>query len=195
MRVPLSTETAWQQTHRQLHAFVARRLPRRADADDVLQHVFLQLHRQREGPQNVAAWLHRAARNAVADFYRRPEVRREESAGSAVDLEPLAEAVRSTEDGPAAARRAAAACLVPMIGRLPAAYGNALRLTDLEGRSQADAAAREAVSLSGMKSRVQRGRRLLKRMILEACRMERDGRGAVMACTPRGDGCGNRRAT
>jgi RNA polymerase sigma-70 factor, ECF subfamily len=191
MRVPLIAETAWRGMRGQLHAFVARRVPNRADADDILQHVFLQLHRQAEGPRNVGAWLHQAARNAVSDFYRKPSTRREKSAGTALDLEALGEGGRQMAEGdPARARRAAAACLLPLMERLPAAYANALRLTEIEGWSQARAAAREAVSLSGMKSRVQRGRRLLKSMVLDACRMEMDGRGGVMACTPRAGGCG-----
>lgn len=193
MRVPLIAETAWLGMRRQLHAFVARRVPSRADAEDILQHVFLQLHRQTEGPHNVGAWLHQAARHAVSDLYRKPFTRLEEQAGSARDLEALAPAAGKNEKETERARRAAAACLLPMIERLPAAYGNALRLTGIEGWSQARAAAHEAVSLSGMKSRVQRGRRLLKRLVLEACRVEIDARGGVMACHPRAGGCGKGR--
>jgi RNA polymerase sigma-70 factor, ECF subfamily len=193
VRVPLTTEGAWVGMRQKLHAFVARRVPSRADADDILQHVFLQLHRQAAGPENVGAWLHQAARNAVSDFYRKPSTRLEQAAGSALDLDLLGGRFSSDEGEADRARQAAAACLLPMIGRLPMAYGNALRLTGVYGMSQARAAAREAVSVSGMKSRVQRGRRLLKQLVLEACRMEMDGRGAVMACRPRGRGCGRPR--
>jgi RNA polymerase sigma-70 factor (ECF subfamily) len=72
-----------------------------------------------------------------------------------------------------------------MIDRLPTVYRRALVLTELQGLTQRRAAAVEAVSLSGLKSRVQRGRRLLKRMVLEACGIEVDRRGGVVACTPR----------
>lgn len=46
----------------------------------------------------------------------------------------------------------------------------ALELTDLGGMTQGDAAARLGLSVSGMKSRVQRGRRMLREEIGRCCR-------------------------
>ena len=182
VRLPVSL----QELRQRLFPFVARRVPQPEDADDVLQHVFLQLHRQREEPQHVGAWLHQAARNAVADFYRSAARRRETSAGTADDLESLGGFVPALEETDVAKAQAeAAACLRPLMERLPAHYRNALVLTELEGLSQRGAAAREGVSVSGLKSRVQRGRRLLKQKVLDACGIEVDRRGGVMGCTPR----------
>jgi len=55
-----------------------------------------------------------------------------------------------------------------MIERLSENYRQAVTLVDLEGMAQHEAAARHGLSVSGMKSRVQRGRRQLRDM-LEAC--------------------------
>ena len=55
-----------------------------------------------------------------------------------------------------------------MIERLSVEYRQAVILVDLEGLAQQEAAAQLGLWLSGMKSRVQRGRRQLKEM-LEAC--------------------------
>jgi len=55
-----------------------------------------------------------------------------------------------------------------MIERLPEDYRQAITLVDLEGMAQHEAAAQLGLSVSGMKSRVQRGRRQLRDM-LEAC--------------------------
>jgi RNA polymerase sigma-70 factor (ECF subfamily) len=55
-----------------------------------------------------------------------------------------------------------------MIERLSEDYRQAVTLVDLEGLAQQEAAAQLGLSLSGMKSRVQRGRRQLRDM-LEAC--------------------------
>jgi RNA polymerase sigma-70 factor (ECF subfamily) len=41
------------------------------------------------------------------------------------------------------------------------------------------------VSLSGMKSRVQRGRALLKRMVEDCCTIALDARGKIIGCEPR----------
>ena len=71
-------------------------------------------------------------------------------------------------------------CVTPFVARLPEAYRHAITLVELEGLSQADAAAIEGISLSGMKSRVQRGRRMLREMFEECCSLKIDARGHVM---------------
>jgi RNA polymerase sigma-70 factor (ECF subfamily) len=49
------------------------------------------------------------------------------------------------------------------------------------------------ISLSGMKSRVQRGRQQLRRMFEDCCAIALDARGHVIECEPRGCGDGDRR--
>jgi RNA polymerase sigma-70 factor (ECF subfamily) len=61
---------------------------------------------------------------------------------------------------------------------------------DIEGVTQRSAAEDEGISLSGMKARVQRGRRRLKEILLESCRIEIDRRGGVMDCEGRQGGDG-----
>jgi RNA polymerase sigma-70 factor (ECF subfamily) len=69
-----------------------------------------------------------------------------------------------------------AGCLRPMIERLPEEYRQAVVLVDLEGLGQREAAVQLGLSLSGMKSRVQRGRRQLKGMLEACCAIELDRR-------------------
>jgi len=52
------------------------------------------------------------------------------------------------------------------------------------------AAERLGLSPSGMKSRVQRGRRKLKESLLRCCRVSLNRRGDVLDVEPREDGCG-----
>jgi RNA polymerase sigma-70 factor, ECF subfamily len=59
--------------------------------------------------------------------------------------------------------------VVPFIAMLPSPYREALTLTELEGLTQKQAAGMLDVSLTGMKSRVQRGRARLRRL-LDDCR-------------------------
>jgi RNA polymerase sigma-70 factor (ECF subfamily) len=61
---------------------------------------------------------------------------------------------------------------------------------DLEGIPQKEAAMRAGISLSGMKSRVQRGRQALEALMHDCCRIETDAGGRVMDYQPRGAGCG-----
>ena len=84
-------------------------------------------------------------------------------------------------DGDAAEPRAELAhCLRPMIERLSKDYRDAINLVELEGLTQQAAATQIGVSLSGMKSRVQRGRKQLKQMLDDCCLIELDRRRAVV---------------
>jgi len=68
---------------------------------------------------------------------------------------------------------------------LPSPYREAITLTELEGRTQREAAQMLGISLSGMKSRVQRGRAKLRGMLEACCKVAVDARGKVIACEPR----------
>jgi RNA polymerase sigma-70 factor, ECF subfamily len=72
----------------------------------------------------------------------------------------------------------------PLLDRLPPEQRRALQLSDLDGLTQADAAQREGVSVSGMKSRVQRGRRRLAELLGRCCELTLDTRGVPMEYTP-----------
>ncbi len=78
-----------------------------------------------------------------------------------------------------------APCLRPMIESLPAAYADALRLTELEELPQAEAARRLGLSLTALKSRVRRGRAQLKDMLLQCCEFELSRAGRVLDYWPR----------
>lgn len=62
---------------------------------------------------------------------------------------------------------------------MPEHYRRALELTDLGGLTQERAAAQLGLSTSGMKSRVQRGRRLLREEVTRCCEVALDSRGGL----------------
>jgi hypothetical protein len=76
-----------------------------------------------------------------------------------------------------------------MIHSLPGPYREAILLTEFDGLSQVEMARRLGISVSGPKSRVQRGRRQLKNMLLDCCRFEFDRRGRVFDCQARRNDC------
>lgn len=79
----------------------------------------------------------------------------------------------------------ATARLRPFVARLPSPYREAVTLTELEGLPQKAAADMAGVSVSGMKSRVQRGRERLREMLLACCEIALDPRGHVIGCAPK----------
>jgi RNA polymerase sigma-70 factor (ECF subfamily) len=188
----------WQELQGRLRAFIGRRVRNAADVDDLVQRVLLRIV-SRAGDlrraERVHAWMYRIARNAIADHYRSPTARREQASGGILEIAaataPGIPAPTGGDDR--AALRELAACLPPMIGRLPPRYREAIRMAELEGVTQADAARHAGVSLSGMKSRVQRARLQLRALVEECCRVDLDRRGSITAFASRHParcGCG-----
>ena len=131
--------------------------------------------------ERLHAWVYRTARNVIADYYRSPSARREVLSGGAEDMASADSPSATSEEDEGAALQELAACMAPMLRRLPPAYREAVTLADLDGVNQMEAAERIGVSLSGMKSRVQRGRKQLRAVLEECCRIELDRRGAIVA--------------
>ena len=174
-------------------AFVSRRVRSREDAEDIAQEVMLRIHRHSadlERVDRMSAWVNRIAANAISDHYRRP-ARRELASGQAADVPEIAvEPSPAADDSADDVRRDLAACLAPLIERLPPLYRQALEVTEFGGLSQVEAAAELGLSVSGMKARVQRARRQLREQLLECCHVELDRRRAPTEIHPRGAVCG-----
>jgi RNA polymerase sigma-70 factor, ECF subfamily len=167
----------WAEFAGRLRAFVARRVPPGIEPDDVVQEVFLRVVRHlpslRDGDR-MEAWLFQIARNALRDAMRA----RQRRDGRTDPLEGDVPDAADTEDV-RAAEAELAPCLTPMVARLAEPYRQAIELTSLHGLSQTEAATRVGISVSGMKSRVQRARAQLKEMLLRCCEIDVDQRRGV----------------
>lgn len=178
---PARVAELWRDFAGPLRAFLRSRVRNEADADDLLQTVFLKIQRGVAGLRDAArlqGWVFRIARHALADHHRRGP--REEPTA---DLPELAEALEGEElvDLRPAVRR--------MIGMLSPEFREAIVLTEFDGLTQAQLAARLGISVSGAKSRVQRARAELRRFMDECCRFEFDRRGRVIEATARQAKC------
>lgn len=184
------TEALWQEVHEGLLAFIRRRVRSPQDAEDILQDVFLRIHRniqRMDDVQNVAGWVFRTASNAIIDHYRRRAVQT-----SALDKEAVRQAAEQSGaegESDAEAGRELAACLVPLLQRIPVPYRDAIAMTDLGGLTQKKAALHLGLTHSGMKARVQRGRTKLREALLDCCHVEFGRRNGVVDYQPRGDDC------
>ena len=168
---------------RRLRAFVSRRVRHSADVDDIVQETFLRIHRHLagvRGPDRLAAWVFQVARSAIADHHRRQGRQDREWPGDREALE-VGTAGSDFEE--------LAACLTPMIESLSPSDREAIKLSEIDGLTQREASARAGLTLSGMKSRVQRARRKLKSKLLTCCRIELDQRGGIVAHEPRDGTC------
>jgi RNA polymerase sigma-70 factor (ECF subfamily) len=182
----VETEAVWHVFHDRLRGYVSRRVRRPAEVEDIVQKVFLEIHRglprlrQRD---RVGAWLFRVAHNAVVDHYRSPVRRREVNSGGTTDLAAVVGA--SLPDDDASDSTLAARCLHPIVETLPPTDRHAIEMIELRGMTQKQAAEVAEISLTAMKARVQRARRRLKTALLECCEFVLDGRGGVIDCASR----------
>lgn len=165
----------WSEHRAQLRGYIAKRVREPDAVDDILQEVFLKASEHLQALKSrgsVAAWLYRIAANAIADHYRllRPW---EELPDDAAAAEPERDYVAEL-----------AACLQPLIAELPETYRAALLLSELEGLPQREVAERLNISLSGAKSRVQRGREKLRQRLLNCCEIE-TAHGGITGYEPR----------
>jgi len=166
-------ERLWDQYSRRLRAFIRSRVWDDAEAEDILQEVFIRIHRhlccqpEWDKPQS---WIYQIARNLIIDHYRR---RRE--------TVQLPQGLPAEPDLPEEDPEAELALsLKEMINELPEPYRQALLLTVYEGLSQKQLAESVGISLSGAKSRVQRARGKLRNMLLRCCHFEFDRRGHIV---------------
>jgi RNA polymerase sigma-70 factor (ECF subfamily) len=168
-------DAGWAETTARLRAFIAKRVDDPHIADDITQDV---LTRTLAGGglgtvDNPTGWLYRAARNAVIDHFR---TRRRHQALFDADerwSEPEATA------GPNDATRELARCLQPLVDQLPLIYRDALTRVDLHGATHLQAATAAGISVSGMKSRVQRARDQLRDLLTACCPVRTDSTGAI----------------
>ncbi len=176
----------WSQVQDRLRAFLARRVPVSVDVDDLLQEIFIKMYRARDRLDEidqVDAWLYSIARNVLIDRSRLAWSRNEVVSDAPPDQDPAGPRSLSIDDE-SGSRRELASCLRPMLAALPEDQRVALELTDLGDLTQREAAEAVGVSVSGMKSRVQRGRRGLRAELTSCCRIELDRRGGIIEHQP-----------
>ncbi len=171
------TEKNWSEYRTLLHHFIRKRINDSQAAEDLVQEVLtkaLQRIDQLQDQTKLLPWLYQLTRNAIVDFYRKHEPAKESDAVLA----------NHALENDKSAEHELACCIMPFLEQLPAVYQQALMLSEIEGLTQSQVAVQQGISLSGAKSRVQRGRQMLKEKFLQCCRIERDRRGGVAAFEP-----------
>lgn len=176
----LTIEFLWREFADPLRAFLRHRVSSPQDAEDLLQTVFLKIHRQLptlRDTSKLQGWAYRIARNAVIDHYR---TRRENT--------PLTPGM---EAGDPSGRDVVdlTPALTRFIAQLPPLYRETLVRHGYQGEEITAVAAALGISPTAAKSRVRRARLLLRKMLERCCQFEFDQRGHVIEATPR-EACG-----
>ncbi len=180
--IPPATDAVaglWRELAEPLRGFLRARTRTEADAEDLLQEVFVRIQKRlpalRE-PAKLQGWVYRIARNAVTDHYRS---RRDHAV---LDFEPGDPDTVDLEGRDAVD-------LTPTLRRfvatLPPEYREPLVRHEFQGEPLAEVAAALGLSLTATKSRVRRARLQLREMLDACCRFEFDRRGRVIEAVPK----------
>ena len=178
-----SVEQIWLKFNGKLKSFIFSKVKDDALADDLLQEVFIKIHRligQLKDENKLQAWVYQITRNTVYDYFRTQgrttelkveevDVVEEES-----DNQYLSETI---ED------------MVKMMDEMPAEYCEVLCQTELGGMSHKEYAEKSGISATAVKTRAFRARNMLKDMLMKCCHYQFDKYGTVINIQPAGCCC------
>jgi RNA polymerase sigma-70 factor (ECF subfamily) len=159
--------------------YVRKRVRDEEISKDLTHDVFVKIYTfcqkhdfscEKAGVSNLRSWIFQIAQNTIVDYARR-EQRFERS-------ENLPETASVAETN---VYSQAQHYIEPLLSLMPMAYAEPLRLADLELLPQQEIANRLNLSLSGTKSRIQRGREKLRTLFEECTYVELDPWGHLIS--------------
>ncbi|MDQ0058767.1 RNA polymerase sigma factor SigZ [Paenibacillus harenae] len=168
----MKLETLWEGYYAHVRNYVRQKISNRADTEDIVQNIFIKAHEglvYLKDDDKARAWLFQIARNCIVDYYRKMK-----------KTEELPEQQEAEEESNSDYSTEAAADLVTILPFLPEKYREAIELTDLKGMSQKQLSELLGISYSGVKSRVQRGRELIREMMTSCCEIVSDPYGNIV---------------
>ncbi|MGA2143322.1 MAG: RNA polymerase sigma factor SigZ [Brevinematales bacterium] len=167
----------WDEFGGRIRAFIYRRISNHDDIDDILQEVFLKIHLnidKLEEDSKLAGWIYKIAQNTIIDYYRKRKIHLDNIDVMEIGIERQDE---EPEDNIASG-------LIKMIEALPEKYALSLILVEFQGLSIKEMAEKLGISESAAKSRIQRGRRLIRDSLMNCCHFEFDRFGTIIDFHP-----------
>ncbi len=144
-----------------LTRFIKSRVSDPVDSEELLSEVMMKVYDNCEkvkGIRNIEAWLVTIARNTITDYFRAGQKRQNQLQEISIEVEESYDFLKELEE-----------CVPSLIQKLPEKYAKPLAAYELEGIPQKQLALDYGMSESGLKSRVQRGRKMLKELFVEYC--------------------------
>ena len=147
----MNTTDIWNTLYTQLNGFVLKRVKNEEVTKDLLQEVFIKIHNNIQSLQDeekLTSWVYQITRNIINDYYRKHQVSEDLPENLPQDQNLEIEEMST--------------CLICLINDLPKEYKRPLFLSEIKGIPQTEVAKKLNLSYPATKSRVQRGRKLLK---------------------------------
>ena len=168
---------AWRQHKAEIRGFLVHRAGSAAEADDLLQDVFLKALLYGKDfcrLDNPRAWLFHVARNLLVDRLRLTK-----------EQVPLPDDLSADAGNELESVDVLSHCLPRVLTELSPEDREAITFCDLQGVSQKDYAKHLDLTLPAAKSRVQRARQRLQAQLVNACQVKFDVTGKVCCFVPR----------
>ena len=166
----IDTGSIWEKFNNGLKGYIRKRVRDEDTAEDLLQEILCKIHdnlHKLKDTDKLGAWVYQITRNVIIDYYR---LQKSMATHEEVPKDRIYVPVESVNMG----EEVAFLCVKPMIDSLPEKYQEAIMLTEYEGLTQKKMAEKLEMSISGAKSRVQRARQKLKKMLFSCCHFEFD---------------------
>lgn len=160
-----------EQLYSPLYRYIKKRINNQLDAEDLTQEVFYKLSRSNNDQvENIKSWLYTIAKNTITDYYRKRKIVTEE-VGEIGFLE-------DNEDKNAI--NELSNCIAPFLNELPEEYRAIMILSELEDISQKEIAESLEMNYVTVRSKIQRGRKKLKKLVTECCTVVQGGKGSII---------------
>jgi RNA polymerase sigma-70 factor, ECF subfamily len=160
----LAFEELYERHSRRVYSLCLRMTANTAEAEDLTQEVFIQLHRKAgsfRGESQFTTWLHRMTVNQVLMHFRRRGSRAEQVTE---DGESPQQVVSGTED-PARMPVVDRIALDKALGQLPPGYRAVFVLHDVEGHEHEEVARLLGCSVGTSKSQLHKARMKLRQLL------------------------------
>ena len=167
------------QLYKDIYAFVSKRIGNQEDVADLVQDIFLKLQENQAKLRDqdlVVPWLYRVTRNQIVDFYRK----------NGKVAPELVEEIDIYEDE---TFQEVASWLSFFINVMSEEDQQILQLTEMEAKTQREAAEIIGISTDAAKARHQRAKKRLKANLEKCCKYSFDSRGRVIDYELRADDC------
>lgn len=141
--------------------FIRSRVYDPVDSEELTSQVMLKIYNYCEKldhVRNVEAWLIAIAKNTVTDYLKQRQKQVFEPNAKEPEQEEMESLLLELES-----------CIPSLMDKLPSKYARPLIAYELKGIPQKELAMEYGMSESGLKSRVQRGRKMLKALFIEHC--------------------------
>ncbi len=164
----------WQQYHQRLLHYLQGHLAVPDEAQDVMQTIFLKVYQHPPAPMatpQLEAWLWRVTKHALIDHWRKgnrvPAMVSMDADDHGSDwLDAQVTQQTNVEANP---RLSMSCCLDAMVQELPDKYRQTIELADLQQQPYRAVAVQLGVTESAIKSRVKRGREMLRDQLVACC--------------------------